>query len=327
MRLLLVAGGWLLLAWPGRSEPADSKPEGIFVAVGEQGRRVSSTDGSTFANDQRWTDGTKGADEDLFDVAYGAGQFVAVGGGPVNGYLLRSRDGRDWQELPPVKDQVTTITFGHGRFVANHCGELLSSTDGERFTAGRRLDWKGDIRALRSACGDTEAGFRYVTVGDIDLRVERRRSHWRAVTEDGVTYQHADLDQPGAVDVAYGSGHFVVVGPAGLIESSHDGQAWERHGAPATENFTRVIWTGSQFLISGGMNAWVSPDGLNWKPEGYPFPAKAYLGVGGFFLGLDFKKRDEIYYSYAATGTPKWMVARVPRGPAFNAIAFGQPKP
>jgi hypothetical protein len=137
-----------------------------WVAVGYGGRRISSSDGVNWENDQRWSDEAKDDDNVLFNIAYGLGRFVAVGGGAKIGHILNTVDGREWKELPQVKGRVATIAFGRNRFVAGHDSELLSSTDGESFTAGEKLPWKGSVHARRSACGDTEAGFQV-------------RHHWR----------------------------------------------------------------------------------------------------------------------------------------------------
>ena len=91
---------------------------GLFVAVGYGGRRITSRDGAVWENDQRWSDEAKDNDEVLFNVAFGAGRFIAVGGGAQTVHILSTRDGREWKSLQDVKGRVATIAFGHGRFVA-----------------------------------------------------------------------------------------------------------------------------------------------------------------------------------------------------------------
>ncbi len=307
----------LLSALPASAE----EPAGLFVAVGYGGRRISSHDGLAWENDQRWSDTAADNDDVLFNIAFGAGKFVAVGGGAKIGHLLTTRDGREWKELPQVKGRVATIAFGNGRFIAGHDAELLYSTDGDAFTAGARLDWPGSVHARRSACGDTEAGFRTVIVGDIDLFGEKRRVSWRGVTGDGTRWENRALDTPAARDVAYGSGHFVVVGPEGLIESSHDGETWQRHEIGVPEDFSRIFWTGQRFLISGGKTAWSSPDGLAWKTEDFRIPcALAWAREG--WLALGFSWGGNVHLS---TDFTTWKKPPVSAGPSLEAIAFGQP--
>jgi len=319
VRRALAAVLGLLVALTG--EEADAGDAGLFVAVGDGGRRITSRDGVTWENDQRWNDGAKGNDDALFDVAFGAGRFIAVGGGAQTGHILSTRDGRAWHSLPEVKGCVATIVFGDGRFVAVHDAELMFSTDGEKFESGSRLDWKGNVHARRSACGDTEAGFRFVIIGDVDLWTEKTRVPWRGVTSDGDHWEHAALDTPAARDIAYGSGHFVVVGPNGLIESSHDGQTWERHHVDTTENLSRIVWTGMRFLISGGQAAWTSPDGLSWTKLGSAIPCDVAWAREGF-PGLGFSRTGDLQTSHDFV---TWKKAAVPPGPPLHAVAFGEP--
>ncbi len=302
--------------------PATGTEEsGLFVAVGYGGRRISSHDGFAWENDQRWSDVAADDDNVLFNVAFGAGKFVAVGGGAKIGRILTTRDGREWRELPPVKGRVATIAFGNGRFIAGHDAQLLSSTDGETFTAGERLDWKGSVHARRSACGDSEAGFRTVIIGDVDLWSEKKRVAWRGVTGDGTRWEHTALKTPAARDVAYGSGHFVVVGPGGLVESSHDGENWQRREVGVAEDFSRIVWTGQRFLISGGKVAWSSPDGLTWKPEPFRIPGSlAWAREGWFALGFSWGGNLHTSPDFSA-----WRKQPIPAGPSLQAVAFGRP--
>ena len=294
---------------------------GLFVAVGYGGRRIISHDGFSWENDQRWSDEAKDNDDVLFNVAFGAGCFIAVGGGSQVGHIISTRDGREWRSLQDVKGRVATVAFGHGRFVAGHDAELMYSSTGEKFEYGPRLDWKGSVHARRSACGDTEAGFRFVIIGDVDLWLEKKRVSWRGVTSDGTRWEHTALDAPAARDIAYGAGHFVVVGPNGLIESSHDGQAWERHDTGAMEDFSRVVWTGTRFLVSGGQVAWSSPDALTWMRLSRAIPCQIAWAREGFLgLGLSWGGQIHLTRDFA-----EWKRVTLPPGPSLNAVAFGEP--
>ena len=297
----------------------------LWVAVGYGGRRISSTNGVRWENDQRWSDEAKDDDNVLFNIAHGLGRFIAVGGGAKIGHIVSTEDGVKWEELPQVKGRVATIAFGRNRFVAAHDSELLYSMDGESFIAGEKLSWKGSVHARRSACGDTEAGFRFLLIGDIDLFAEKQRACWRAVTEDGITYVHAVLDTPPIHDVAYGSGHFVAVGPQGLIESSHDGQNWQRHDVGVNDDFSRVVWTGRRFVISGGKRAWSSPDGLTWKSEAERIPCsiawarEPRVAVGPLALGVSWGGNIHVTSDFST-----WEKVSLPNGPSLEAIAFAQ---
>lgn len=305
----------LLFALPAAAE--DTK--GVFVAVGYGGRRMSSRDGRTWENDTRWNDVAADDDNVLFNVAFGLGRFVAVGGGAVKGRIVTTRDGREWRELPALRGRVATIVFGGGRFIAAHDAELLWSVDGEKFETGEKHDWKGSVHARRAAWGDGEGGSRCVIIGDIDLADAGRRVSWRASTADGTRYTSRALDTPPARDLAYGSGHWVVVGPDGLIESSHDGQNWQRRTAEPGEDFSRVVWTGKRFLVSGGKAAWSSPDGLKWAKEPRAIPC-SLAWARESMLGLGFSWGGNIF---ATTDFAEWEKLPLPPGPSFEAVAFG----
>jgi hypothetical protein len=291
------------------------------VAVGYGGRRISSHDGVHWENDQRWSDVAADNDDVLFNVAFGQGRFIAVGGATRTGHLLSTRDGRDWKELPSVHGRVATIVFGNGRFIAGHDAELLSSPDGEKFEPGEKLPWKGSTHARRAAFGDGEGGARCVIIGDIDLWAEKKRVSWRASTESGRTYASETLDTPAARDIAYGGGLFVVVGPDGLIESSHDGETWQRQETLAGENFSRVIWTGERFLVSGGRTVWSSPDGLEWKNEARPSPCGFAWAREGW-LALGFSWGGNLYMSKDLAA---WKKVEIQPGPSFESVAYGVP--
>jgi hypothetical protein len=316
-RLAVCAGA---LIWASALVPPSPAAEpGLFVAVGYGGRRIVSRDGAVWENDKRWSDEARDNDDVLFDIAYGAGRFIAVGGGSTKGHILSTRDGREWREVQAVKGRVATIAFGRGRFVAGQATELMFSTDGETFSDGAKFQWKGSVHARRSACGDTEAGFRFIIIGEVDLWAEQKRVHWRGATGDGTRWAHTALDTPAARDVAYGAGHFVVVGPDGLVESSHDGQTWRRHTTAAGENFSRVVWTGTRFLISGGRASWTSPDGSTWTQESARLPGSVFWAREGF-LGLGFSWGG---HAHISRNLIEWEKIAIPPGPSLQAVAFG----
>jgi len=292
-----------------------------FVAVGQSGRRASSADGRHWENDTTWAGGA-----DLFGIAFGAGRFVAVGGGAGSGRIVSSEDGSEWREVFRSAQRVGTIAFGQiasgeARFVAASGAGLLHSSDGERFATGARFDWPATVSPRRAAFGDTEAGRRFIFIGDVELAGEVDRMSWRAATTDGEAFLHTTDHAAPAGDIAHGAGRFVVVGPRGLVESSHDGQTWTRHELPVPDDLTRVVWTGSRFLASGGKAAWSSPDGLAWAAEPWSIPGPLLWaredGVTGqfFAVGAD----GAVQHS---TKPGVWETLTLPAGPRFEAIAW-----
>ncbi|MEK5479671.1 hypothetical protein NYE70_22485 [Paenibacillus sp. FSL R5-0407] len=70
---------------------------------------------------------------DLFDVAYGNGVYVAVGG---DGAIVRSEDSEKWYIVSSgVTNRILSVTFGNGMFVAvGDQNLLLTSTDGVKWS-------------------------------------------------------------------------------------------------------------------------------------------------------------------------------------------------
>jgi hypothetical protein len=231
----------------------------VWVAVGDSGLRLSSTDGQTW-REQHW----ENRRDPLCGIAYGLGRFIAVGGTETTGHLFASADGETWRELAVAQKKVSAIAFGHDRFLAAQGPQLLISTDGREFTAGDRFDTKGPARAVQIACGDTEAGFRFVILGESETLPGAPPDSWRAVTTDGTRIDEL-APQPFAAGIAYGAGHFVVVGRH-RIESSHDGQLWSLQPAPG-DLMRSVVWTGTRFLATTDDAVWISTDALKWRRQ------------------------------------------------------------
>jgi hypothetical protein len=95
---------------------------GRYVAVGDLGTLLTSTDGRS------WQVQATGVSDELWDVAYAHGVFVAVGAA-----ILTSRDATHWTVRRSNLGYVLRgVAFGHGRFVAAGA-RLLTSPDGRRW--------------------------------------------------------------------------------------------------------------------------------------------------------------------------------------------------
>jgi hypothetical protein len=98
---------------------------GLFVGVGDRGRRAYSRDGL------HWDDvpGVKPLDT-LIDIAFGNGVFVGVG---LHGLRRSTRDGVTWSE--PLRgregEHLNAIVWADDRFVAVAPGATFLSPDGQ----------------------------------------------------------------------------------------------------------------------------------------------------------------------------------------------------
>ncbi|MEI8107156.1 MAG: hypothetical protein WCI46_05005 [Verrucomicrobiota bacterium] len=250
----------------------------IFVAVGRGTPPLSSTDGQVWQIASRFPPKKSLSNLSLHQVAFGLGRFIAVGSTGNQGIILTSRNGRQWSSLHPQKSQVSNIVFSGQRFIAIRSGALLYSTNGLLFSTGEKLPWLGTISSSAAAWGDGEAGGLCVFLGSIRLPDQDKIVHWRASTADGTTYTSQELNTAPARGIAYGSGHWVIVGPSSLLESSHDGQTWQLHPTRPDQDFQSIVWTGSRFLIGGATNLWSSTDGINWEEQITPAPPRLIWG-------------------------------------------------
>jgi hypothetical protein len=301
--------------------------EPLWVAVGYGGRRISSTDGLHWENDQHWSDSPIADDNALLGIAYGKpdsaknARFIAVGGGPKVGRILTTEDGKAWRELPKRQERVESIAFGQGSFVALQGAQVFHSNDGEQFIAGAKLEWPGIVHARKAVFGEGEGGGMFVIIGEIELPDEHERVSWRAATPDGESFSKTENHAPEARDLAFGAGHFVIVGPAGLIETSHDGLTWQRCESDPTEDFQSVTWTGKRFIARGNAT-WTSSDGLTWSRETWRIPChilwsdelKAAPSIRA--LGLTWEGNLQ-----ASKDFTEWIKPAIPPGPPLTAIA------
>jgi hypothetical protein len=169
-----------------------------FVIVGETTILTSS-------DAVGWTQHPLGARA----IAYGKGQFVALGAG---GMALNSVDGETWIPHPTGAQTLTSIAYGQGQFVAvgfdcgnvNCIGAIVTSTDGTNWV---RRPGLGDV-----LLAVTYGNGRFLAAGE---------SGTLLTSSDGVNWvvrQPRTYNQLAAA--AYGTGRFVVVGSGGTILQS-----------------------------------------------------------------------------------------------------------
>jgi hypothetical protein len=252
---------------------------GQFVAVGDAGTIVTSTDGTNWILQQ------SGTQLRLSGVAYGDGLYVAVGDA---GTKLISGDGVSWAQYELGTQQYSSsIAFGDGRFVASGLtsmaygngqfvaagsgGAISNSTDGINWEA--QLPVQGprvtELNAVAFANG------RFVAVGysaSSLLGVEGTI----LTSVDGATWVGQGTGKEGLEEaIVYGDGKFVVVGVGPLVLTSADGESWGQHESPALNGYNPYNYGGGQLMAYGnGQFVLVGPsgtiltctDGVNWLP-------------------------------------------------------------
>ncbi len=127
-----------------------------FVAVGDGGTILSSTDGINWVNRTPARNASP-----LRGVAYGNGVFAAIGQGSI---LRYSSDGETWVSSGTSGATLNSVTFANGLFVAvGDNGAIRTSTNGIAWTA--RTSTPGINSTLQSV---RYAGGRFIAVGNLD---------------------------------------------------------------------------------------------------------------------------------------------------------------
>jgi hypothetical protein len=101
--------------------------DGLYVGVGDRGRRARSKDGMIWEDDK-----TSKPVDTLIDVAFGHGVFVGVG---LHGLRMTSEDGLQWtdKQVGEEGEHLNSILWIGDRFVAVGLGATYFSADGRQW--------------------------------------------------------------------------------------------------------------------------------------------------------------------------------------------------
>ena len=220
---------------------------------------------------------------DFNSVAYGGGQFVAVGRG---GCISVSPDGQTWTTaVSGVTVELTDVVYGNGCFVvASYAlNGVLVSTDGRTWTRPAipaSVEW---LRATHLAFG---AG-RFVVAGDIG---------YVASSSDGLTWTTGYSGTIARItDIAFGGDRFVGVLDSGGTVYSTDGLQWTAGGYTGIMDFTvHVAYGNGRWIALGAGHVATSVDSVTWTSS----PANMKNDLGWTYDALTwFKGR---FYAWGA---------------------------
>lgn len=326
MRLLLLLSLTMsLFAAQPAKETAD-KPvvgQGIFVAVGYGGFRGWSLDGKTWEA-ERWSDKNQDDPNIIFSLTYRAGTFLAAGGGVGKGFVLRSTDGKKWDEAVVEKWRIAQVTTIDDRFIATGTDTFLLSADGVTWTLG------GSSKPVST----TEKGSGYyrrhavaadgtvVFAGDYAIPDGKPRIGWTGFTKKGETPLVVSTWPSDICGLAWGNGTFVAAGSLGKIISSADGATWkevlqtgDKHHGDA------VLFHAGRFVLKGEKSTRVSNDGVKWEEaKDVARVPQATAPDGSLFLDSDWGG-----VKWSSDGK-QWNKATVPLDQTgVCAVAWGVP--
>ena len=234
-----------------------------FVAVGQQGAIVYSSDGENWflvsgsENDPFNGWGTK---PELYAVAWGGTKFVLAGAAINTGARTAySTNGINWTFVENVSagdgNAIYGLAYGDSKFIAvGNGGRVTSTTNGT--TWGWVVDNLGGLGTLNAVI---YGGGKWVAVSN-DGRIAYATgdpaipANWTALTAEKSRFGSA-----GILSIAYGNGKFVAVGHNGKMATSPDGIEWTAIPAGTDNGQSRfsdqesinAVTYGSHFITGG----------------------------------------------------------------------------
>jgi hypothetical protein len=286
---------------------------GKFVVVDLNGAIKSSTDGVTW---------TPGALSRISSITFGAGLFIAVGGGSV----YTSTDGITWiSKNSGISGNLSKVGYGGGVFVALGPEGSAISTDGVNWVShtatmsvSRGVTYANGIFAsvgeggsiYTSADGGLtwtnrrlgfENNFRGVVYGNgLFVAVGKSNDNEIAISSDGISWRLVPtmvFGNPQLQSITYGGGVYVAVGENGVVITSEDGQTWFSRSSGTTNTLYGIAYGGGKFLAVGSSGTIVtSPDGIVWTTRSsgatepltcVTFGDAGFVAVGGGGTEID----------------------------------------
>jgi|GEM_PF-6063260 hypothetical protein len=262
--------------------PAD-KPvpgQGVFVAVGYGGFRGWSIDGQNWTA-ERWSD--KNADDCnvIFTLVYRAGVFYAAGGGgggpfgPPKGFILRSVDGKHWDEVVTNKWRVSVVIDLGDRLLSAFDDHFQLSADG--------ITWKQAAEAKmilpNAGPGWQNAYFRRwvagngaaVFAGDYALPGNQPRIGWIGGSKDGDTPLAMTREEADVCGLDFGNKRFVACTKTGALILSNDGLQFTLTGTSGDQHDDSCLhFRDGLFYLRGKKGVQTSSDGVHWMAVANP---------------------------------------------------------
>lgn len=236
-----------------------------------------------------WTATSTHTSDVLAAVAYGGGQWVAVG--PQGGVFI-STDSLTWNPQSRYRP-FRSITYDGGKWLAVYGYSVYTSVD---LNSWRQVNLApyGNL-SLQHIAACTACAMQAVAVGTSAAD--------SLYTFDGTSW--TGVDSSSAVQlysVTEHGGTYVAVGPSTVMTSTDGGNSWQVITAPfASDLLNDVTYGGGQFVAVGqrGVNqgaVFTSPDGLAWTGQPVPSGTPDLLNVASSGAGYVASGADGALY-------------------------------
>ncbi|MEF2967854.1 hypothetical protein V3851_18650 [Paenibacillus sp. M1] len=239
---------------------------------------VTAIPGHSFAKeDYKFTKQNAFFGSDLFDVAYGNGVYVAVGG---DGAIVRSADSKTWSVVSSgTTVRILSVSFGGGVFVA--VGEqnlILTSTDGIKWTKQTLAITKKNVPSWV----ETQKG---------DFAKSKVQTN-SSVIWDGkqfvlLTQMELYVFKP---DPYYPESANKVYNPSGyaFVSTSLDGVTWKTtQAASSIYNSSKIKYINGVYYIFSEYKALTSRNLVNWTDYSDAEYTDVAFGPGGLVIAYD----------------------------------------
>jgi hypothetical protein len=232
----------------------------LFIAVGgnqfdpyAQSTVITSSDG------RHWGEHGPNTTNSLTSVAFGGGQYVAVG---VNGTIVASPDATNWTAVPsPTTNLLYSVAAGGGQFVAVG-GTANRATI---LTSGNGLDWTAqtDGTNYTTLFGVSYLQGKFIAVG----QTNGAKLATMLSSVDGVGWTpQISMASNHLRTLIYANGTYVAVGDHGTIVNSTDGVSWTNVSLGTVLSWRAIAYANGQYvaLCSSPPAYAASSNAVNW---------------------------------------------------------------
>jgi hypothetical protein len=223
---------------------------GTFVAVGDRGTIVTSTDGSS------WALQSAGTNSPFYSVAYGKELFLA--NTPTE--MFSSRDGTNWVVASSRSSFGSKMRFGNGLFL------MFSPDEQGLLTSSNGVDWAQNLSVTFNIDDLVFAQEKWVAVGGF-----YGGGSFSFTSSDGLNWVTNGPNREYFREITFGAGKFVAVGDN--IQTSEDGINWTNRSQLRSLNVQAFAYGMGRFVAVGsGSTAIVS-----FPPSTSTAPTKAVI--------------------------------------------------
>lgn len=270
--------------WTARSSPTATRLNDVvwngsrFVAVGDSGTLITSSDGLS------WSSGRSGTTNRLNAIIWDGSQFLAAGDG---GTLIRSTDGLSWTALNAgTAGDLNALVWSGSSYVA---GGQLAGTP--------LLLWSSDGQTWHTVTAELGTG-RYVydiawsgnQFAATTVLAQFPQSGTVLTSADGVNWSAIPVSTSSlsSFSIVWTGKNFVAGATTGTVLVSPDGVNWQTEDTGSSSHLWAVGWNGLNLIAAGNTGLVGSLDqGLSWQTANTPtgivslaWGHQRFVGVG-----------------------------------------------